>query len=237
MRERRRGLDDDARVFLRGPHARRRDARGLRPRSGRPALRGGQQHPLRRAGAVDRRMRSAVDAGVCRRAIAAAHRLPAALVDETTRSRPPISGLYATAQDRGPQAATGPPRAPATPRGRRCRCGNNRQAPPCPIRLDLRNDKNQSDTSITRNWIILNQRVRRALHRAGPAELAQHAAHQRGLAGAQVAAQRTPPCRLRARAASAAPTALGRGRIGQMPVVVTIGVERQAIPSGITSLR
>ena len=44
MRDRRRRLEDDARVFLRRPHARRRDARGaMRPRRRAASMRGGQR--------------------------------------------------------------------------------------------------------------------------------------------------------------------------------------------------
>ena len=91
MRERRGRLDDDARVFLRGPQARRRDRAPLAPRPRAPAPARRAAASTGRAAVAARRMPisawRAVRARRSRRGIG--HPSPSTMA--TTRSRPPTS--------------------------------------------------------------------------------------------------------------------------------------------------
>ena len=64
---------------------------------------------------------------------------------------------------------------------------------------------------------MFNQRVRRALHRTGPAEAAQYAARQRRLAGSEVARERNDHARHQ-RSCQRSPRTLGGKRIIEQQV-------------------
>ena len=142
-------LEDDARVFLRRPHA--RGARCARPaptRTAAPSCAAGTHQPLAQPPTLDQLTRISASVGRGLRS-AARHRSPAAVRAAHRASRPAVGRRGVRQRHveirRRQEAA---PRAPATRPGRRCRRGSIRQVPPFPIRLDRRTDKNQSDRSI-----------------------------------------------------------------------------------------
>ena len=109
MLDRRCRLEDDARVFLRGPKPGGRDPRRVGPRGRGEPLRGRQQHPAKRAAALDRHAIQPVSRAP--RASAVTHRSPFGVCAIATTSRPPSPVAYASDNARSGAGSRSPTRS------------------------------------------------------------------------------------------------------------------------------